>query len=717
MSLNRYLHECAIGADVKDKAPKMPTDRLLSTLLRSLQTYTDQQDTPRLLGTAASLLTTLHNPLNITLLTAQLLIAPAIWERPEGLRTCLRIMGVFHSATLAILKKEDEAEVRKHKDYVQQFPTQPEEEIVPRDVWARAVIKGADERSQRWKHVIVLGGLLVGFGPVGDETLSTSMRATIEHAFVRATNLALDEARHGDHLGAQCVALALNHSFPLLSDYERTQLDYNLLLPVLIGSAFFSNEGLQSGYFLGAIDLDISIGTNNQLHWPSNSSSYLQVDRILNRPLVASLGPLSRLISHAVENVTDSWVVQTMVEDLAGFAKSLINQWRQSSLSMIDAYLEVQRLSQETLTKTVPALFKLLKASLFALVIVLRGAVGRVLNDRVLAADAVAPTIVCSALHALRNLYFISSRLGTDSFSQYTFVYLTTIDILGNYPIQADSFLKEIRPSNPGVIPDSPLDRCLDLYFLNTAEHFSLVLSAQTNEDLLVAAAVPYLAAGGSDSLLPIFEAAHSVMLSVFSAPQSSVLAAKHLPFYIDALFRVFPDNLSPRQFRLAFKTLLRVTAPPSPLSATQPDLPATLLELVHDRALNAPTTPLPPEISPQGMTITDNKPTLSEQTVLVLTLLDTLPYLPLGLLEEWLPLAAELVLLVPDSSMQNACRKRLWDILVGGEMDPERSGICVAWWTTRGGREFVMFGPDIAKEEEGPYMSGALGPAKQSKL
>lgn len=627
------------------------------------------------------------------------------------------MMGVFHSATLAILKKEDEAELRKHKDYVQQFPTQPEEEIVPREVWARAVIKGADERSQRWKHVIVLGGLLVGFGPVEEERLATSMRATIEHAFVQATNLALDEARHGDELGAQCVALALNHSFPLLSDYERTQLDYNLLLPVLIGSAFFSNEGLQSAFFLGAIDLDISVGKNNQLHWPMKSQSYFQVDRILARPLVASLGPLSRLISHSVENVTDSWVVQTMVEDLAGFTKSLLNQWRQSRLSLVDAHVEVQRLSEETMTKTVPALWKLLKATLFALVIVLRGAVGRLLNDGVLAADAVAPTVACSILHTLLNLYFISSRLGTDSFSQYTFVYLTTIDILGNYPIQADSFLKEIRPSNPGQIPDSPLDRCLDLYFLNTAEHFSLVLSAQTNEELLVSAAVPYLAAGGSDNLLPIFEAAHSVMLSVFSAPQSSVLAAKHLPFYIDALFRVFPDNLSPRQFRLAFKTLLRVTAPPSPLSATQPDLPATLLELIRYRALNAPTTPLPPKLPPQGIAITDNEPILSEQAVLVLTLLDALPFLPLDLLEEWLPLAAELVLLVPESSMQNVCRKRLWDVLVGGEMDPERSVICVVWWTTRGGREFVMFGPDSAKEEEVYFMSGALGPTKESKL
>jgi hypothetical protein len=172
------------------------------------------------------LLTTLHNPLNVTLLTAQLLVAPAIWEHPEGLRTCLRVMGVFHSATLAIVKRENDEANGVAKPYTT-FPPQVEEGV-PRDAWVRAVIKGADERSTRWKHVMVLAGLLIGFGPVEEEMLSHSLRTTLEHALVSATNLALDEVLHGDELGSQCVALALNHSFPLLSNYERAQLDYNV---------------------------------------------------------------------------------------------------------------------------------------------------------------------------------------------------------------------------------------------------------------------------------------------------------------------------------------------------------------------------------------------------------------------------------------------------------------------------------------------------------
>lgn len=66
-----------------------------------------------------------------------------------------------------------------------------------------------------------------------------------------------------------------------------------------------------------------------------------------------------------------------------------------------------------------------------------------------------------------------------------------------------------------------------------------MVISPKVNEDLLVASADPYLVAGGNTHLLSMFEAAHSVMLAVFSAPQNVEITAKHLPFYVDALFKV----------------------------------------------------------------------------------------------------------------------------------------------------------------------------------
>lgn len=118
-------------------------------------------------------------------------------------------------------------------------------------------------------------------------------------------------------------------------------------------------------------------------------------------------------------------------------------------------------------------------------------------------------------------------------------MFLAAVDILSNYPDLAENFLRSIKPNDHGQIPAHPVERCLDLFFLNAAEHFPLVLSPEVNEELILSAAFPYLAAGANSLLLEIFEAAHSVVLVVFAIPHNSDLATRHLPFYIENLFAV----------------------------------------------------------------------------------------------------------------------------------------------------------------------------------
>lgn len=289
------------------------------------------------------------------------------------------------------------------------------------------------------------------------------------------------------------------------------------------------------------------------------------------------------------------------------------------------------------------------------------------------------------------------------------------MDILAAHSVQADAFIQSVKPADHSSVPQHPLDRNLDLFFLNTAEHFTLVLPSQLSEDLLIPAASPYLAAGGNNNLLPIFEAAHSVMLAVFSAPQNAQLTARQLPFYIEALFNVYPHNLTARQFRLAFKTLLRLTSPPAVLAATDPMLSATLLDLLYERAKVASTEPLFPHPSQETSDPQDSRE-LSEQAVLILAIIDTLPQLQLDLLDEWLPLSADLVNTIEDDAMREHCKEHFWHILVGGEMDPDRSGLCQAWWSTEGGRELLLYGRERQPNDEA-MMSGALPNTGPSKL
>ena len=213
------------------------------------------------MGTASSLLTTLGNPHNLSLLTSHILTAPALWDRPEGVRTPLRLISVFHSAITALLNHHND---KRYNKAPKLLPGQtPVGGGLSLDEWARATVAGADDRSPRWRHLVVLGGLLIGIGNQEEQGMdlywASGLRKRVESALVRAANLALVEVRErseADALGGQTVALVLNHSFGCLTDVERGQLDYDLLLPVLIGTAFFSNEGFQSAYFLGSLDLD-----------------------------------------------------------------------------------------------------------------------------------------------------------------------------------------------------------------------------------------------------------------------------------------------------------------------------------------------------------------------------------------------------------------------------------------------------------------------------
>lgn len=233
----------------------------------------------------------------------------------------------------------------------------------------------------------MIGGLLLGFEGQDRGGLSNSLRRALEGALVKAANLALEELREGPELGMHCIALILNHSFELLSDFERRQIDYNALLPVLIRSAYFSSEGLESGYFLGTIDADIVQVAGKRFDWSANASTFVRLQRLSSRPLVSSMGPLSRLIAHTAENVTDPRLIRAMVDDLYTFTRTIIVQWRQNKLSEIDVSEEAIFLTDEALRKTLPVLWKLLKTSMFTLVILLRAIMGRVLNDAALAAD------------------------------------------------------------------------------------------------------------------------------------------------------------------------------------------------------------------------------------------------------------------------------------------------------------------------------------------
>lgn len=332
----------------------------------------------RLLPTATSFLAILTNPLNVTLLASQLLSSPAIWDNRVDLQTCRRIISVFNTAAITILQQEETDTPRAP------YATR---KGLDREAWVKAVVAGADERSPRWRHLLLLGGVLLGFEGQNRQGLPSHIRTKLESGLVKATELSLNELKPVDDIDGYAITMVLNHTFELLSDFERSQLSYDRLLPVMVRATFLSKEGLEGGYFLGAIDRDVVEVPGKKFLWSAGSASYRHMEAISSKPLISALGPLSRLIAYAVENVHDRSIISGTVDYLADFVRTLIVQWRQNKLSEIDRSEEIDFLEGESLKTTVPALWKLLRTCMFSITIVLRAVLGRVLNDRVLAAN------------------------------------------------------------------------------------------------------------------------------------------------------------------------------------------------------------------------------------------------------------------------------------------------------------------------------------------
>ena len=247
--------------------------------------------------------------------------------------------------------------------------------------WVKAVVNGADSKSPRWKHLLVLGGLLTGFEAQERRGLPEALRRTIKEAIVMAANLAIQETNAADQLGASTICMVLGHVLDLLSNFEKSRIDHNHLLPLLIEKLFFSKAGLHWGYFLGPIDMDVVQTTNSTFEWSPRSSTYVQLQRIASGPLIASFGSLSRLVSLCVDSAREVDTLLKSTENLAAFTRSLAVQWRQTKLSEVDITEESVFLSEATINFTLPLLWQVLKSTMFAIVNIQCAILGRVLGD------------------------------------------------------------------------------------------------------------------------------------------------------------------------------------------------------------------------------------------------------------------------------------------------------------------------------------------------
>lgn len=288
------------------------------------------------------------------------------------------MLSVFHIASIQILKND--------------------RGLLPRDTlvlrphlggqeWAIAVMKGLDDKSARWRHLFALAGLLIGFEGQERKGLSKSLRTKLGAAIVLALNFALEDIDESPELAVNSIVLVVSLVFDLLNEQEKSGINHDALLLRLFWASFLSKEGLHFGYFLSTMDADIVEGDDRKFDWSVKSSTYSQVESIASSPMLSSLGALSRVIAYSVDHVRNLDLLSTLFGDISAFTRSLCIQWRQNKISEIDPTEEKIFLSDDTLQTSLPLLWKVLKSSLFSIIVILTALMEHVLGDPRMSAD------------------------------------------------------------------------------------------------------------------------------------------------------------------------------------------------------------------------------------------------------------------------------------------------------------------------------------------
>lgn len=227
----------------------------------------------------------------------------------------------------------------------------------------------------RWKHLLVVGGILTAFKQKG--FLPRNTKRSLEDAFVKAANISLENLK-AQQLERDSVSMILSRVMLGLSGRAKSLLNHDALVEVLTRSIYTSSEGFESGYFLSKIDLDVML-IGNLLTWPRQSNSFLELQARGGKPLFTSMNALARIIASSIVQAKHVETVDVFLNRLLEFSSTLAAQWKMNKLSEVDVAEEVARIDAESRKFTMPVVWQILKTILFTTTLVLYELINKLL--------------------------------------------------------------------------------------------------------------------------------------------------------------------------------------------------------------------------------------------------------------------------------------------------------------------------------------------------
>ncbi|EPS38297.1 hypothetical protein H072_8007 [Dactylellina haptotyla CBS 200.50] len=649
---------------------------LLTSVLQSLQAPAGRNTNIRtIVNNSAVTLSRLTNPLNVSLLTTQVLAAPVLWNGPDLLPACQAVFDIFRLSTQERARESSRA--------------------ISLTDWIEAVINGADSRVPRWKHALASGGILAAF-EANDARLPFTTRSNLEAHLLEVVNFHFEFLTSG--IETHSCVLAISNTYRVLTEDSKYLINYPALTGAILPAMFLSSEGYQTGDFLRQIDRGIPLpGKSSKL--PAVAPFSLK--EFLARPFIMNMGGLAKLAAISMDSSADAETINGVLSVLATYSRSLVSIWLETQLSTLP---DNSVISYDPVQTNTAQLWHVLKASLFSAVVVLESVVRALLHSHQMSRNNEVSSFAGQIICILRDFFFITHRTNPAAFGTYQFVYHACIDMVMANPGQAENLAGQLAPIQTGTIPTHPATILRDLYFLNTLEYLVIACTPRFCTSIVSPSLTPYLANPSVNPLLrEPFESAHSLMLAMVGCPQLVETSFKILPEYIESVFAAYPQFLSSRQFRLAISSLIKFTSPPTPLSGIKRDLPDVILEMLCARiemaddkapvaAWRPPNQEQQADMTPDGAAPAASQAEqegFTERDACILALLDSLPFMEEPALMRWLEVSARIVGATVRGDSREILRGRFWDV-ISGELDVGRSQLAIPWWS-EGGRETVL--------------------------
>ncbi|BGP31922.1 hypothetical protein JCM10296v2_003701 [Rhodotorula toruloides] len=471
--------------------------------------------------------------------------------------------------------------------------------------------------------------------------------------------------------------------------------------------------------------------TADGLAWNTPSPSHTHITALTQAPLFVSLGPLSRAIGRTLEATaltarsSDTSVAQSSLSaihrlstTLLSVACSLSDGW---SATLWSDITDDSSLSPSTRSETAP--WTLLKSLLFAQTLIYSSLLEIVTSSS--ASEAGEPTqvqrqLASDAVRALGKTYFVALKFGQGGFKAWRAVLAGLVEVVaapsavsttersGKKPVTpAETLVRSLqvaKGTGEGGRHVRAVERAEATFWLNTAEQVMGELGDEYVEDTVLRGCRPYL---DDATFRDTFEAAHSVMLAVFSNNKRCVTDVA--PWYITLLLKIYPSLLSPTQLRFAFSTTVGAVSNTDDalawwcveeLLARLEVLPASTEGPASVALTPVPSsddlvkgTDVPPANEENVVTPLETRTLTLPRGAYLLTLIALLPSVNLVLFS---PLLSHIERLIRQEPVSSDGRNALVDATfeqLGAGMDAVKRKEATEWWLRRG-RALVSGGP-----------------------